>query len=1396
MALRFEASYFDIKGQKWRVEIHDTNFSGTASEIRLSGEGFATKWEGSEETLYSGIMPSSTTLEVINEGGDFDVFLSEVANQDEGDVRVDIYEYETNQTAGDGMLWWTGILLIDGIQQEDAPLPALVSLTATDDLAHLKTQRWTYTLPTGYDPGATAGIAYMLHRCLWECRNRDAFSDNDVFITSVQDIICEGYDESYLGSPGLDQFSLARFSFDIGTSPNEINPVDGVAPAWFMWDILQSIAITFNMRIFFARGHWRAWPVAVHFMHADGITWTDRVFGYQKDGDAYELNIGSAPIYSTDLKPGFGLTSAGASWPPNAQEEGLIKLGGGIKTHSTPVKYVKRQQDWRANYAIAQKSILYSGTTNAHILNDLGDLTRMDFNDGRTFFAGAAFNFGGNVNISRPSSSYPGTNNTLIARIELVWDCGDYRWHGPTDGWTTDQTGSVSITIGQDTFTNGGVSIINTIAQDTSGHPLPADSDGMSLTATLKLLNGYGGDITTSLVTGAYNSPQTTCISVLSCTFADEDQGSELHFIAETSRNNKVSMDQGSVLIGSVQGSVDVGHIEGLAGISDANWRNDNHWESYRQNDADLDIHRLGVNEIAAVHEVGREIESGDIQLQPWLRALTPLVTLVSEDEVGGNYDRDYWAPLTMSFACSSRTANVSRMRLDWDGSLPNISAPTGNLDGSFNPDATETDGSIPGGPDTPGVSPMPMSKSPGFNIPPTGDQGTNIGGKLSDVQDKTNHIEVDPGNGITAITIKAGSTAFDADKVSQGSTNKFATSDQLGKVDNLTITAATDLDTMRSDVATNNTKVGITAQQASDITANNAKVGITAQQASDITANNAKVGITTQQASDITANNAKVGITTQQASDITANNAKVGITAQQASDITTNNAKVGITAQQASDITTNNAKVGLTTSDTNKLGTLTLNAGGTAVTAFALEGEVVRATNIQQNASRSFATTTQLNTIASNTLTITSHTTSIGDIEDKTDLLTITQQHNLDTTKDKVGHIVIDGTNGITSLNVKTGSQPLTADEINTTSTTNKFVTQTQLNKVNYLGVSSATNLDTIRTTTGFITATTNGITSIDPAGSAQVLPLDNISDGSNYVRMQVGERTGKLNNIIGDTLGIAAFAVKSGATPLNADQVTDATTTAKFTDADGVQSLGHITSTASGITSLTTPSGGLDLDDAAVFFAGTSGGTDNRSGITNDRIATIEPDGGLGELSSGAKGEFLKSGGTTATPAWGTPPYVLASHSARMAMYYTSRYYYGSTIYGWSTETGWSSSQTSRTSIADDYAHAGIVAPTDISKLTLVGTIRNDSNAASMKVWLVKGSRPNGSTATTITLTDIGDQAITIAAADRHYNIDLTANNAGISAGDLIFILFERTELPNGTTYVNTSWTLHATP
>jgi len=159
------------------------------------------------------------------------------------------------------------------------------------------------------------------------------------------------------------------------------------------------------------------------------------------------------------------------------------------------------------------------------------------------------------------------------------------------------------------------------------------------------------------------------------------------------------------------------------------------------------------------------------------------------------------------------------------------------------------------------------------------------------DISDSATTNKFVTASDITKLANTSGTNTGDQD-ISGISANASAITDIETKTDNISVTQPVDLDTMESDIATNNAKTGITAGQASAITSNTAKntypsgdstkVGhISVTQAvnldtmeSDIATNNAKVGITGTQASDITANNAKISYT--DASAVAANTAKV----------------------------------------------------------------------------------------------------------------------------------------------------------------------------------------------------------------------------------------------------------------------------------------------------------------------------------------------------------------------------------------------------------------------------------------------------------------------------------------------------------------------------------------
>ena len=62
--------------------------------------------------------------------------------------------------------------------------------------------------------------------------------------------------------------------------------------------------------------------------------------------------------------------------------------------------------------------------------------------------------------------------------------------------------------------------------------------------------------------------------------------------------------------------------------------------------------------------------------------------------------------------------------------------------------------------------------------------------------------------------------------------------------------------------------------------------------------------------------------------------------------------------------------------------------------------------------------------------------------------------------------------------------------------------------------------------------------------------------------------------------------------------------------------------------------------MDNAYAVLTGSAGGTAGSRSQTYDRIATIEGNGGLGEIAAGTSGQFLKSLGTDGAPVFATLP------------------------------------------------------------------------------------------------------------------------------------------------------------
>ena len=400
-------------------------------------------------------------------------------------------------------------------------------------------------------------------------------------------------------------------------------------------------------------------------------------------------------------------------------------------------------------------------------------------------------------------------------------------------------------------------------------------------------------------------------------------------------------------------------------------------------------------------------------------------------------------------------------------------------------------------------------------------------------VKDYVDSTELDT---VTSVNTQTGDVVLDTDDISEGSSNLYYTEARVSantsvaantlkntypsadatKVGHITVTQAVDLDTLESNVATNNDKISFDSTSStklagiesgaevnptstdelsegttnlyytdarvsanSAVAANTAKTGITTQQAADITTNNAKVGITTTQANAITTNSAKVSFPeapndgdayvrknegweslTHPADAVTSVNGETGVVVLDSDDITEGTSNLYFTDARVSAnsaVTANTAKVGITTQQASDITTNNAKVGITTTQADA----------ITANTAKVGITTDQANAITANTAKVGITTQQASDITTNNAKVGITTQQASDITTNnaKVG-ITTTQANNITTNNAKisfdsTSSTKLagieTGAEVNTVDSVNGQTGAVSLSTTN---VSEGTNL------------------------------------------------------------------------------------------------------------------------------------------------------------------------------------------------------------------------------------------------------------------------------------------------------------------------------------------------
>jgi len=603
--IRFFGEFRDEVGTDWRINLHDTNYNGTSNEITLGAEGFTLRYTGDSENRFQPIIGSSVTFTVLNDGGQFETFLNTVfPAAEEGRMQVEIRKDPDNTD----LLYWAGVVAAEQIEQEDAPAPNLVNLTASDDLANLKDTKFIQESgsSTIVYPARAAIMSIMT-----QMRTTVHWGAADAFFRYVNDVQFEDY-------TGADWLKDVFLSSPTITEDCEI--YDGER-GYNSFEILESIAASLNARIFQSNGYWWFIPVNCHLRAADGDDWTT---------DLKQLNLAGAQVtvttaQSAELTAGY----------INEVDSDFVKMAGGTISNLPPYKRVRRVRRYKGN------DWIFSDYTTGITTGDNVVFADTD----RTYIENLQFNISGSCQILLPSQSFENNPfNNAVVQVQMTIKCGTLYY--TNTGWGT-SVGEYAQAIAQ--FQRGD-GIDGAFTWGVTTDELPSQQDGLDVTIQVRIIQVPSTDVTSDYTA-------TGVMILISQLLLSDDQGllgDGLLYEAVTTLDNKLIFDQGEFFHGDPTTSQ---FSTPIYYVNESNYTIDGIDNEYvsSQTTSALPLHRLGVQEALSGGQFPIPIKRGQI----YGRLFEMWQTIKEGTE--------YFAPFCFDAVLNSRQSNVQRWQLVFD---------------------------------------------------------------------------------------------------------------------------------------------------------------------------------------------------------------------------------------------------------------------------------------------------------------------------------------------------------------------------------------------------------------------------------------------------------------------------------------------------------------------------------------------------------------------------------------------------------------------------------------------------------------------------------------------------------------------------------------------------------
>jgi len=643
MGLRLYSEFHSSTDKLFKIEIHDSSFSGTAEAFTVAGDGFTLNYSGETDDIVSPIIGSNCTISAYNNSAGFDTFINLLNNYQEERFTLRIYGegstvedglvfdfYDTELPPDNGLkLYWAGIIMQDLVTIEDTHKPYVFSITAVDGIGHLANKEYTITgnvtLESFIESAADAiGIDSL-------------YADDDLLYATSVNI----WDTQHTYNTSTDVTTLTRFNALVFVDREE----DGTYVYSNYLDILKELCIAFGARFYQREG------VYYFEQYLERTVTTRTISAYYKDGTKAFTSTVSDDV-TLD-----GTTGGGA------------RLAGNSFNFLPALKKVQVSYNQERSNNLLANRLTYTGATGRQ---DLGFV--VDDNNGQIQVTGLLiYQLTHNGNAGAVALDFWRPVWQLELRIEDAANPGTFyylkRDFTPSGGqlygatsWTT-AASFYHIDAGTTRNEASGAYISNTFSLVTP--PLPVDGDAQLDVNYYRVYDGFNNTVKAVPV----YFDETNQVKEVTATYFNGNGGvSEVTVFSATNTdstiNSNLILDLGELRVSDslgLQGSFYV--FDGSAWVASTQWRRGNSG-SYTS------LLKLLTNEVLALHKKPIERYSG---------------TIVGPYPFGVRYSFEsaFWLPMQGSY-----NANMDEWSSEWfkvqkDLSNITVNSPVGSGGGA-----------------------------------------------------------------------------------------------------------------------------------------------------------------------------------------------------------------------------------------------------------------------------------------------------------------------------------------------------------------------------------------------------------------------------------------------------------------------------------------------------------------------------------------------------------------------------------------------------------------------------------------------------------------------------------------------------------------------------------------